>query len=240
MKALNHLVFGCLIALLVCTPIFSQPGKILYHTMIMVETHSEKNNNEDFSYQMLSISRELQKSIIGNLFYMHRIDISNNESNGGIFGVNLSRVFTKNLSANLGYQFSQTPRLKERAVPTLVSVDQDRWSINIRYTLAEYKNGLKLKGSSSFSTNTDWSAGRVLGEEISLSIPLTQQFESEIAVQYNYSLSLDESAYNVYALKLSYRLNKRAKINFGYQFVDKLTTYSNDDNVFRISYLTSL
>ena len=215
----------------------AKPAKVT--NLVLYETHDDETNvaggsADDFIYSMVSVTKELQPHIIGNLFYMHRNDIDESTRDASIFGASYRRYY-KTYNFSLSYYFNDQNKLDR---------DADRFVLGLENTLLKPTKKSSIRLLSSYTTQTDWATGVTLSEKLSYDFPLSDRTSSKLAYTYGYSLNENDQLYNQYNAAVIHPLNKNSLVSLEYLFVDKvysidfgggITREAEDDNVLRLS-----
>ncbi|MEW6201189.1 MAG: hypothetical protein AB1546_04390 [bacterium] len=214
----------------------AKPAKITQ--MELYETHNDDTNvaggsADDFIYSMVSVTKELQPHIVGNMFYMHRYDIDESTRNADIFGASYRRYF-KTYNFALSYYFNDQNDLDR---------DADRFVLGLENILLKPRKNSSVRLLSSYTTQTDWATGVTLSEKLSYDFPVSKRTSSKLAYTYGYNLNESDQLYNQYNAALNYSLNKNSLVSLEFLFVDKVYSFligginvePDDDSVLRLS-----
>ncbi len=209
-------------------------GAPIYHTMIRLESHSDKQNT--FLYNLVSVTWQTQPTIYHNISLINRYDLTEKEEDGCMFIWNIIRMFNNNFSGTIGYSFTNKPRRKGSD-----KWDKDRLSLSINFQpkIADIVN---LNLTTSFDTNTDWSEGRTLSQKIGSIFNFNDALSGALSYTYAHSFNFNGHLYNQYSLLWNYKLNKKIKISAEYCLVDNTYSYADgtspeSDSIFRLSFL---
>jgi hypothetical protein len=243
----------CIVALcaVVLAPLFaygaSGPGPVKITFMSRVESHTkvgDLNNpgvysGNSYAYNMLSATRVLQKSVIGNIFYLNQYDIDNGRTLTHIGGVTVIKMFSPKWVGTLGYTYSSNPQLQ-----VFVPVEnQDRFSASALFNVNPKSKKVKYSLLTNYGTVTGFNNQRTVSERADATFKIfNKRFTENLGYTYTYGIDKDANGNrlgqltNQYASNLSYTLCKDTKLVLGYLYINKVFDSSTpDDSVARLT-----
>ena len=247
-KILMFLTVVVLAAAMYSQAALCQPGPVKINWMSRVETHSNISDGRlpsqprtDFSgetylYSMISATRELQKSVLGTVFYMNRFSFDDSEVISNIGGLNITQVFSPYALVSLGYSHTSNPQRAVTISPT--KNDRDRFSASVVYTFNPKTENVKYTATTSFSTVTDFGEQQTLSEKLGASVPWSKKWSSEFDYSFSYSLKDNDQLSNQYGGDLTYKWSKNTRLSLGALFIDNVHASSDitgDDTIFRFT-----
>ena len=258
MRKRSTYVYAIVMILIIAYPIcskveYSELGPVMTHSMIRFETHSEQEAQDDYAYHILSMSRQLQNGYFGNIFWMYKYSLDENDDDANSYGINLIKKINDSLNFRMGYTFTDKPR-KIREGVAYPPLDKDRFSLSVTYASSLMLFGAKLSFTTSYDTQTDWSEGRTISEKISMRKEVSSKVAVNVYYQYTHNLARTTSLskghfYDQYGIDIGYKLDEESKISLGYLFVNKIYEYlvpgvgrvkPDDDSVVRLTYMRRL
>jgi hypothetical protein len=260
--ALASVAFLCAV---VFSPLFAYgadgPGPVKISSMTRVESHSkiaDKNGNyggETYVYNMISATRQLQKGVIGNVFYLNQYSSDNRRIVTHIGGATVIYVHSPKWIGTVGYTYSSTPQ-----VDLIPLENQDKFSLSLINNFNPKSKGAKFSAITGYSKKADianylnrsLSSGNqvTVSEKLGVSFPMiNKKFTGDAGYTYSYSFNKDSNAVrlghltNQYSANLTYTLNKENRLVLGFLYIDKFfgtpATPSPDDSIFRLTLLHS-
>lgn len=227
-------------------------GPVKVSSITTAETHTKigkkvsgtsySYSGETFIYEMISVTRELQKGYIGGVFVMTRYGVDDRELNSFISGINLTRIMSPTWIGTIGYTHSTDP--EQYILGAVPSVDSDRFSANLIYNFnPKEKKGAKYSLTTGFSSVTDFGEQQVVSEKVQMNSPLWggKKWNGELAYTYSYSAQQSDQLTNMFSGKLTYGWNKEQKTALNVMYIDN--TYENnqgDDTVVRLIHTVNL
>lgn len=225
----------------------AKEGPVKITAMTRVESHSKVSDSvgnysgESYEYTMISLTRSLDKNVLGNLFYLNQYGIDKGRMLTHIGGVNLIYVFNPRMVGTFGYSYSSNP--ENTANLFVVPLEnQDKFSSSLLYTLNPKSKGLKYSFTTGYSTKTAWNKSRVLTEKANVTFPIfNKKWMGDVA--YTFSSGMDKDAggnrighlTNQYTGNLTYKLCKQTKMQLGGIYINKLYNNAPDDMIWRLS-----
>jgi hypothetical protein len=214
--------------------------------MTRVEGHTKIADNtgnysgETYVYNMISLTRVLDTSVIGSLYYLNQYSLDNSRLTTHIGGVSLIKVFSPRWIGTLGYSYSSNPE----EIRTLIPLEnQDKFSTSLLYNINPKAKKFKFSLMSGYSAVSKLNAQRGLSERLDVTFPIfNKKFTANTGYTYTYSLDKDANGdrfgqlTNQYSANLTYALCKDSKLVLGYLFIDKQFN-SPDDQVARLTLL---
>jgi len=252
------LVCGFVMCAMIIAPLMAVaaggPGPVKISTMTRVESHtkvSDTNNGysgQMYAYNMISATRQLQKNVLGNLYYLNQYDIDEERVSAHIGGVTLIRLFSKKWIGTFGYTYSSNPGhdvLRLGAINDYVELDNsDKFSVSMLYNINPKSKCIKYSLYSAYGTTTGLNAQKAITEKLDATFPIfSKRFTGNAGYAMNYSLDTDANGdrlgqlTNQYTANLTYATGKSTKVALGYLFVDKMYGSAPDDQVGRLSLL---
>jgi len=211
---------------------------LMLNGLARYETHSDKNNPDDFVYTMVSASRKYRKDMISSAFfiYKHNLDHSDNSSN--IYGINIVKLLPKNSTVSMGFigtreDLGDGENLEDNAFLLGVS------SVMRKTPVYNYRAGLLY--TSRFADIDQ----RTTDLSFQYNYKFNETMSGRLGFLYTYSTTLNVHTTNQYSATLSQAFPENRKLSLEYLLVDK--TFSvpstaiklDDDAIFRLSYLLS-
>jgi hypothetical protein len=237
MKRTTVPVIVVLALLAAALPARAQMGPPVLQSVLRIETHSDSNNPDDYVYKMISLSRQLEGGVIGNVFYVYKHNLEESNSGGHIAGVNIIKMFSDETMFMFGYSYNKTD---ERSLGA-DNYDKDRWVLGLHYFPIKDERGNRLTLSSVYNTQTDWSESRAIDFGIAYKAVFSDDWSARMGYKYTHGLgAVDTHLLNQWNIDFSWKLNKLMTLDFGYLFVDKVFSVPapgaqpEDDNVFRM------
>ena len=227
----------------------AQPGPVRLTVMNRVENHSSITDaegnfgSETYNYLMISASRQLQNSVLGNIFYLNRYSFDDNKMITHIGGVNITKAFSRRAIFTLGSSHTSNP---ERGVIRVTpDSDRDRFSSSLIYNFNPKAGGPRYSSVTSFSTVTDLGEQQTMGEKLKVVFPIGDKWQGGLSYNYTYSLKESEQLTNQFQGNLTYAFNKRTKLVLGALFIDNVYEDSagnslDDNTVVRLSIYRSI
>lgn len=234
LKILSAAIFAAL-ALVFCGAARAQESKSIIHYGMRLETHTDRDSPDDYTLNMVSITRHLENRVAGSVFAIYKYNMDSGATGGFAMGVNLVSVCSENQFMTMGYTHTINDKDSTRTQRT----DRDRLRLGLYRTLRRTKRGNIVQAFAAYNTQTDWSESRTLDFGFSYKQPTTPHWTALAAVRYTQGLGqLDAHLYDQYEAGLTYKLAPNAEAMLGYLFVDKAYTTPagapDNDNVFRL------
>jgi hypothetical protein len=249
-------VIGAVLLLAVLAlPVISRAGvvgPVKISAMTRVESHTKVADNvgnyggEAYIYNMISMTRQLDKDVIGSIFYLNQYSVDQSKMLTHIGGATVIRVFNSRLIGTLGYSFSSNPEKTDNLF-VMPMENQDRFSTSLIYNLNPKSKGAKYSLLTGYSTETGWHRGRVLSEKLGAKFPIfNKKWVGDLNYTYVYGVDRDSNnsragqLTNQYSGNLTYQMTKQTKLVLGAIFINKLYGSAPDDTIFRLSALYNL
>lgn len=233
---------------------YGKPGPVKFSTMYRFENHSKiadsagNYGNESFSYFMLSVFRELDKNVIGNVFYLNRYSFDDEEFVSHVGGLSLIRIFNPHVVGSLGYTYSSSPEISyyNAAAGLLESntaASRDRVMASVIYNFnPDEKRRPKFSLTTTFSSVTNIAEQETLMEKIGVKFPaISQRIEGDLGYTFAYSLNNTDQLTNQISGSLTYKYSNTTKLSLGAIYIDNV--YENnqgDDTVVQFTVMRSL
>ncbi|MEW5946789.1 MAG: hypothetical protein AB1742_11380 [bacterium] len=224
-----------------------QTGPVKITAMTRLESHSKISSStgdfspETFGYQMISLSRQLQKGVIGNIYYLARFSFDDNDLASNIGGVNLIRVFNPNWLAVTGFNYTSDPQ--RGTIVVNPRTDRDRFSTTVIYTVnPKEKRRPVYSLTSSFSTVTDLGEQQTLSEKLGMKFQaFSDRYSAAVGYNFTYSLKNSEQLTNQFSGDLAYKVNDTYTLSLGALFIDNVFDGNQgDDTVTRLTLTAQL
>jgi hypothetical protein len=234
------------------------PGPVKISTMTRVEGHTriaDINGNfsgQTYVYNMISATRQLEKSVIGNIFYLNQYDVDNSKMITHIGGATVIKVFSPYWIGTVGYTFSSNPEISTFEP----LANQDRFSLSALYNFNPKSKSVKFSSMTGYGMQYNLlrsasgfdPAGRnkqrTLSEKLDATFPIiNKKFTGNLGYTYTYGIDKDAASVrlgqltNQYSANLTYSLCKDSKLVLGYLFIDKQFEGAPDDQVARLTLL---
>ncbi len=275
MNKLKHFCFILLLAATIApSAAFGAPGPVKISAMMRVENHSNTADatgnaysSETFGYTMFSFSRELQKNVVGSLFYLNQYRFDNQHFNNHIGGVSLIRMFSPKWIGSFGYTFSNSPETTTTTfgvTETEIANDRDRFNVSMIHNFnPKASNGPKYSATTSYSTVTGLDEQKTISEKLDMTFPvINKNYTANVSYNFTYGLDRDSritvlsgGAYiinpdydkrmrqltNQYSANLTYKMSKDMRLVLGLLYVNNVFSYHPDDDmIIRLSLLANL
>ncbi|MFH1539579.1 MAG: hypothetical protein ABIH66_11505 [bacterium] len=211
--------------------------KPIYSVGVQLETHSDQDSPDDYIYNIVSVTKQLQGRVIGQVHYLYKYNTDKGSTGGNAAGFNLIRIFSKRSIGILGYTHTSNYTGGTRSFKS----DRDRWRLGYYYKIEQKADGRRLLFTTAYNTQTDWSESQTLDLGFSYHHPFSSRWSGDAGLKYTHAFSnVDMHIYNQFPINFTYKAAKDTDINLGYLFVDK--TFSvpassiqpDDDHVFRL------
>jgi len=264
MKKTGMVSFAVLCAMMLA-PLFAYgadgPGPVKISTMTRVESHTkiaDKNGNyggDNYVYNMISLTRQLQKNVIGNVFYLNQYGTDEHRILTHIGGVSVIYIYSPRWIGTIGYTYASTPPLDITPLE-----NQDRFSLSLINNINPKSKGAKVSLISGYTTRAgvmnyfdrSLTSGNsvTLSEKLGVTFPMiNKKFMGDAGYTYTYTFNKDTNSdrlghlTNQYNADLTYTLNKENRLVLGYLFIDKLygtaATPVPNDSIVRLTLLHS-
>jgi len=275
MEKLKLICSAILIAILIASgAALGAPGPVKISAMMRVESHSNtadatgsSYSGETFGYTMFSFSRELQKNVLGSVFYLNQYRFDDEQFNNHIGGVSVIRLFSPKWVGSFGYTFSSSPGNKTTILgvtETELANDRDRFNLSMIYNFnPKKKKGPKYSATTSYSTVTGLNEQKTISEKFEVTVPvINRKFTANASYNFTYGLDRDSRTSvltngvyvanpdfdtrmgqltNQFAGNLTYQLNKDMRLVFGLLYINNVFSYHPDDDmIYRLSLLANL
>lgn len=236
---MNRTILPVIVALALAAsalPARAQMGPPVMQSVLRVETHSDSASPDDYIFKMISVSRQLEGGVIGNVFYVYKHNIDEANTGGHIAGVNIIKMFSDETMFMFGYSYN---KIDERS-SGLRNTDRDRWVLGLHHFPYKDERGNRITLSSVYNTQTDWSESRAIDFGIAYKAMLGDKWSARMGYKYTHGLgAVDTHLLNQWNLDFSWDISKRWSVDLGYLFVDKVFTVPapgaqpEDDHVVR-------
>jgi len=219
----------------------NEVGPVKITTVTGVESHGNISDAEGgFSGETYLIfvatsHRELQKGVIGSVYYYNRHSLDEGDTATHAGGVSVIRIFGPHAVGIFGYSHTSNPG---RGVTMLSPEnDRDRFLGSLIYNFnPEDRGKTQYSVTATYSTVTDFGEQQVLSVKPAVKLPVSRNLDADAAYAFVYGLSENDQYANQWSANLHYRLSKKTKISLGYMLIDNV--YENnpgDDDIFRLS-----
>mgnify|MGYP005850565659 CR=1 FL=1 len=203
----------------ICIPARAQMGPPVLQSVLRIETHSDENNPDDYVYKMLSLSRQLEGGVIGNVFYVYKHNLDEGNLGGHIGGVNIIKMFSDETMLMMGYSYN---KIEERS-RSIDNYDRDRWLLGLHHFAYKSADGNRLTLSTVYSSQTDWSESRSVDFGLAYKAMLSHDWSARMGYKYTHGLgSADTHLLNQWNLDFTWKINKAMAFDLGYLYVDKV------------------
>jgi hypothetical protein len=213
-----------------------RPGPPIAHSILRVETHSDRDNPDNYLYKMFSVGKQLEGRVMGNVYYIYKQNLSRHHTGGYAVGVNISRSMSKQMLFTMGYAYLSN----EPTTTRNLGYDTDRFNLGLYFTPLRKKDGSRLLFSSVFNTQTDLSDNKTIDFGAAYKAALSDDFSADMGYKYTWLIDPNSHLFNQWNIDLSYAASKRTSIDAGYMLLDKTynasgaATVPDNDNVFRL------
>lgn len=234
----NTVIWLIVLPVMMCAAAAAAPSKIgpaVANSVIRFESHSDDGNPDDYLNIGLMYSAQLEGRVIGNVFYMFKQNMTDDNVGGWAAGANVVRVMSPDTYLTIGYSYHQYNSSMNRTL----GYDSDRFTLGLHHILSRASAG-QLHTSAVFNTETDWATSKTLDVGLGYRAQLGRELSADIGYKYTAGFGvLDGHLFNQYNLDFSLKSSPRATIDVGYLFVDKMFVYSNgvrpdDDQVLSV------
>lgn len=222
-------------ALLVPAAARARESKSIIHYGMRLETHTDRDSPDDYTLNMVSITRHLENKLAGSVYGIYKYNMDRGATGGFALGVNLVSVCSDKQFVTMGF----THTINEEDSVRTARTDRDRLRLGLYRTLHRTKRGNSVQAFAAYNTQTDWSESRTLDFGFSYKQPTTPHWTAHAAFRYTQGLGqLDAHLYDQYEAGATYRLAPNADVLIGYLFVDKAYTTPagapDNDSVLRL------
>jgi hypothetical protein len=225
----------------------SNPGPVKFSLMNIFETHSMMSDSyggfsgETVNTLMLTGYRELQKNVVGSIYYINRYDFDRKGfiTHGG--GASLIRVFNPYLIGMIGYTYtSNTPNSGAFYIPR---DDKDRMMVSVIYKVnPSVKHGPMYSLTTGYGSLTDLTEQQTFSEKAAVKIPINSG-KSDVGLAYNFTYGLSDSEHytNQWSMNLNHKISNTTKVSLSFLYIENLFAGSpGDDKVVRLAVTQNL
>jgi len=206
--------------------------------MVMFEAHDDdEQDDDDYMYGMISATRKYENDMYGTLYYMRKENLDTDSHHANILGANAMWVTQQKTIYSVGYTYT------DEHYSSSYDRDERAWNLGLSLLLKTQQHYYYRVGG--FWTDRRADHGyrhRTYGPKIRGYYQLDENKTGKLAYTGTYSSTYNAHLANQYSAALT-RHYTDGKLTFEYTHIDKRYTtpavgvYSDDDNVFRISYL---
>jgi hypothetical protein len=241
-KRIVTMMFAVLVmAFCISGQAFAQPGPTVVTLMERAEWNSDVMYNNEykdtvFAYTLLSASRELDKGVFGNVYYMNKYDVTNSGVASNMGGVGLTQTLTKKTSMTYSYSYNSNPA---RELISPQERTNDRFSFAFNYALnpkEKVKPRYSLK--TTYGTGTNFRDGETISEKLTIENKLRGNWSYAGSYQLVWGLSKGYESLGVYSeqygnqfeFDLNCKLDKTTRFNLGVLYLNNLYNGATTDN----------
>ncbi len=231
----------------------ANPGPVVTTFMTRVESHSavrladQKVSDDVYGYGLLSLYRQLDKNVGGSVYYIGQYSSEDEDMKANIAGVTVNQTLSGKWKSTYSFSYASNPGQDVNGQQCnqgyCQNQSKERFSTTLGYTLNPgSKTRARYQLKSSFGTNTNFSDGKTLAEQVSVSGALCKKANLSYEGSYQFIASLDDTATHVanqYSVDLTKKLSKNRKVVLGYSYVNDLGAGKDDDSVIRLSFFAS-